>query len=309
MIESIRTEAQAQYGPQAAETLAEQVKSAASQGAEVLLDGGRVVGIGLYSRHRQAGRIGLVHVLPPYLHSAAYHQLVDAVVSRLRQYGVTEIVCEGGTLQGLALGDALTAAGFTVHERAILSRPAGDIAPPDLPAGCEFVPLNAVPRSEIATVVFDAFAGGPDAAFDYHFRSPAETRELCDGLFAGQHGPYRDELSLGLHAPEGLAGIVFATVTPASHGFILLVAVSPAWQGRGLGHSLMLETIRRLYLAGCPQVDLAVTVANLPAWHLYRRMGFTVSRFFSVYHLVLSPWQAGWYNTSTNNTPCGTGVG
>lgn len=281
--ESIRTVAAPLYGGEAAAGLAEQVRTAASRGAEVLLDGGRVVGVGLYSRDGEAGRIDFMHVLPGHLSKPAYVMLVGAVVNRLRQRGVSEIVCEGGTLQGAALGDALAQCGFRMYERAILGRPTSE-QPPALPAGHAFVPLSGLKREEIAEVVYDAFAGGPDAVFDYHFRSVANARALCDALFAGRHGHYMDEFSTGLQTADGLAGVVFTTVLAPGRGFVLLVAVSPRWRGNRLGEIMMRETIARLGAEGYTRVELAVTVANLPAWHLYRRLGFRVVRFFPVYH-------------------------
>lgn len=283
MAESIRAAAAPLYGGDAAAGLAEQVRTAASRGAEVLMDGGRVVGVGLYSRDGEAGRIDFVHVLPGYLSTAAYVSLVEAVVSRLRHRGVTEIVCEGGSLQGAALGEALAQCGFRVYERAIVGRPTSE-HPPALPAGHSFVPLSGLDREDIVQVVYDAFAGGPDAVFDYHFRSVANTRTLCDALFAGRHGPYMDEFSTGLQTADGLAGVVFTTVPAPGRGFVLLVAVSPRWRGHRLGEMMMRETIARLGAQGYARVELAVTVANLPAWQLYRRLGFQVVRFFAVYH-------------------------
>ena len=60
----------------------------------------------------------------------------------------------------------------------------------------------------------------------------------------------------------------------AGEGEILTIAVHPAWQGRGIGRSLMDAVLRELYGRRGTALFLEVDEGNAPAIALYRRLGF-----------------------------------
>lgn len=57
-------------------------------------------------------------------------------------------------------------------------------------------------------------------------------------------------------------------------GHITNVAVHPSYRGLGLGRLLMLELMRRSYLAGAGRMTLEVRVSNQVARKLYQGLGF-----------------------------------
>jgi ribosomal-protein-alanine N-acetyltransferase len=70
----------------------------------------------------------------------------------------------------------------------------------------------------------------------------------------------------------GYAGLDAAGET----GDVMTSAVVPAAQGRGLGHHLLTELVRRAELSGIRSLLLEVRADNVPARNLYERGGFDV---------------------------------
>jgi ribosomal-protein-alanine N-acetyltransferase len=52
------------------------------------------------------------------------------------------------------------------------------------------------------------------------------------------------------------------------------LAVDSAFRGQGIGEKLMREMIRRLQERGARRIYLEVEAGNVPAVHLYQRLGF-----------------------------------
>jgi ribosomal-protein-alanine N-acetyltransferase len=55
---------------------------------------------------------------------------------------------------------------------------------------------------------------------------------------------------------------------------LLIITISPAWQGMGLGRQLLAELIRDAAAGGARQMFLEVRPSNAPALTLYRKLGF-----------------------------------
>lgn len=62
--------------------------------------------------------------------------------------------------------------------------------------------------------------------------------------------------------------------TESSRGRIHWVAVVPAWQGRGLGTMLVVDTCELLWALGHSKIFLTTERQNLGAIRLYMRLGF-----------------------------------
>ncbi|MFL5329976.1 MAG: GNAT family N-acetyltransferase [Gemmataceae bacterium] len=70
-------------------------------------------------------------------------------------------------------------------------------------------------------------------------------------------------------------------------GGIQNLGVTPAYRGRGLGGSLMVQAMHGFRAAGLSKMSLEVTAHNEPAVRLYRRLGFSHRR--TVYKPVQGP--------------------
>lgn len=116
------------------------------------------------------------------------------------------------------------------------------------------------------------FPAGPEAAAEMQalhaplFEAPWTT----DGI-AGQLA------QPGCHAltarGEALEGFVLFRIA-ADEAEILIIAVAPAQQSRGLGRALLDEALRAAADAGARAMWLEVAVDNAPALGLYARAGF-----------------------------------
>lgn len=58
---------------------------------------------------------------------------------------------------------------------------------------------------------------------------------------------------------------------------LMNIAIAPAWQGRGLGEHLLLETLLIVQDRGAEICTLEVRVSNLRAQALYRKLGFELA--------------------------------
>ena len=71
------------------------------------------------------------------------------------------------------------------------------------------------------------------------------------------------------------AGVLW-TSEEATHRFLDLIEIHPAFQGRGLGTAIIVDLVRAAHADNRPVV-LSVLRANPRARRLYQRLGFTVS--------------------------------
>jgi len=80
---------------------------------------------------------------------------------------------------------------------------------------------------------------------------------------------FRAELSLLAYQDDVLVGFVVC-----AEGWIVQLGVLPEWRKRGIGLTLMIETLRRFCSADTDHVLLDVNVNNPSAARLYERLGF-----------------------------------
>lgn len=81
---------------------------------------------------------------------------------------------------------------------------------------------------------------------------------------------------------------------------VLSIAVSPAFQGRGIGRELLQAGLAYLRSQGTPCVRLEVRPANTPAKHLYETVGFeTVGQI----HDTRGPWDVMMLRTAAAPQP------
>jgi ribosomal protein S18 acetylase RimI-like enzyme len=66
-------------------------------------------------------------------------------------------------------------------------------------------------------------------------------------------------------------------------GHITQICVAPSQRGKGIGYTLLRQSLLALAAHGCRTVGLTVTSKNSDAIRLYRQMGFSDRRDFAAY--------------------------
>lgn len=121
-------------------------------------------------------------------------------------------------------------------------------------------------------------------AFRWH---PEQGGWDMDTLCAREEQPWFDPEGFLLHERDGkLAGFCWTKVHDDDRlpvGELYVVAVDPAFQGQGLGRSLVLAGLDWLHRRGLRVGMLYVDAHNDPALRLYERLGFTVDHVDRAY--------------------------
>ncbi len=117
-----------------------------------------------------------------------------------------------------------------------------------------------------------------------------------DAWDAEEFRHYRDATAAFLIAKSRnrIAGYCIAEITAPGVGEIQSIAVLPAYQGQGIGATLMRRALAYFRKQGAMRVGLMVRLDNAAAIALYRRFGFARSRTVAAYY---ADGSAGWRMT------------
>jgi ribosomal protein S18 acetylase RimI-like enzyme len=113
--------------------------------------------------------------------------------------------------------------------------------------------------------------------------------EAC-GLLRPWNDPYEDiarkrrvqpELFLVALENGDVVGTAMAGYD-GHRGWLYYLAVSPAWQGRGVGRALVQAVEEGLRAMGCPKLNLQVRAENEAVAAFYARLGYQLDRVSSL---------------------------
>lgn len=232
------------------------------------------------NRHAVA-QFSLIHVLRRFTGMALEGQLVEYMVSSLRESGMSGIVCESLPMTAVDLDSPFRALGFQRVERLLMESP---LRPDGLarPTLKESVPLTQEDLPGLADAIVDAYREHPGRWLHSEVRSIPNALAFVQSALHGGYGATRASFCRVVKR-EGrvAAGLVGTEIVPGT-GFVLQVAVRRANQGRGLGTLLMKEVAQCFSESGLARMALGVTADN-PARRLYERLGFRRLRTVNAY--------------------------
>ncbi|NVN99887.1 MAG: GNAT family N-acetyltransferase [Geobacteraceae bacterium] len=156
------------------------------------------------------------------------------------------------------------------------------------PDKSKWTPLSADIRlaksEDIPALSLIAAAGHTDSRF---YSDPGFPRELCDRLYATwiekSCNGYAQAVLVAEHDGEA-AGYTSCHINPDGSGQIGLVGVGENFQGKGLGKSLISESLRWFASQGCSKVLVVTQGKNVGAQRLYQKNGFLTDSVQLWYH-------------------------
>jgi ribosomal protein S18 acetylase RimI-like enzyme len=153
--------------------------------------------------------------------------------------------------------------------------------------------LRALRRDDLpaaSDLIFRSHVGTIDAALNLTYSSPALCRGFVETLvLRAGCGRFDAEASLVAEGGYGLVGVLLASHLSRANGHVCQVSVDPENQARGLGTVLVTRALEAFRAQGLATASLSVTVANEPAYRLYRRLGFRLKKEFAAHAWVRPP--------------------
>jgi ribosomal protein S18 acetylase RimI-like enzyme len=189
------------------------------------------------------------------------------------------------------LGDVFEAAGFSrwVDRLDMRIRLTKEVAPPS--RKLTFQSFTEEVEDRFYEVYRQAFTGSLDPMMDWSKEHP----KLSFEIFQTRYGEIDPDLWVLATDREGRdVGFAmyqyFAGGRYAGDTLLLYTGVAPDARGKGYGEEIVREGLRRVRekRGAAHAVSLSVTVTNLPAVNLYKRLGFRPTDKFSVYKMERS---------------------
>jgi ribosomal protein S18 acetylase RimI-like enzyme len=248
------------------------------------LDGPTVAGLLVCVIQERIGRVTFIHVLGRYAGKGAGELLVREAVTDLRARGVEGIIAECVPCCALDLGETYQSLDFGVSERALMTAPldAPGLSGPETPGS------GPCDGPAAAAVICDAYARHPERNVHAEVRDLERATAFVARAMAGVYGPIRPAFARVVTRGKGAAGIILGCEVFPSVGFVLYVAVRPAFQGQGIGTGLMRDLAGQFRSADFREMTLGVT-ASSPAKRLYERLGFCTRRNVDAYYWWAHP--------------------
>ena len=175
------------------------------------------------------------------------------------------------------------ARGYWLMVRSLQDRPAA----PDVPAGFALRAIDPAHDAPALHAVDDAsFAAAPDYM-------PTSLEQFVEELFEAHD--FDAALSRVVTDHERAVGFLLARRRrDEAVAFVDVLAVEPAFQGRGLGPTLLRSAFAAFAEAGLHEAQLSVSSENPHALRTYERAGMSVRHRFDIYEKAAKPPPSRW---------------
>lgn len=225
-------------------------------------------------------RIVHLYFAEGYRNSGALARFLELIDAELSVGGrVAALPEEVPGLPPSLLSGALPSRGFRRYVRLAMRRATRPLPEdPGNPLGA--APVTAPRDSELEELLrlyVDAFTGSIDRLWLESGDLHEDARATLDGLRQGTFGAWLKDASFVAREAEGaLLGASLVTQPPGRCPLLLALYVKREAQGHGLGRRLLVSTLGALAAQGHDELELNVVQENLPAYRLYRDLGFRI---------------------------------
>lgn len=253
-------------------------------------EGGRVVAYGYYLVDGRRAVIGSLFSSSSHRGRGYEAALADALIADARTGSFSRrIECQTLFVSDPEVDERFAARDFASRERHYLCRALE--APVDVPATkTSLRTLRLGDLSVAATVIHASHVGSVDAAMNTTYKTEADCRSFLETLMLRSGcGTFDPEASVVAEGTRGPIGILLASRLSSDNGHICQVSVLPEAQSSGLGRTLVCRALEAFRTRGLRQATLSVTMANMPAYGLYRSLGFAPRRMFHAHAWVAPP--------------------
>ncbi len=275
------------YGPEAADYYAlngARAIATTMAGPEVLafarMSGTVVSALLLAKRERARTTLSFLHVLENYRDTVAVDVLVEFAIDSLGDHA--ELITEFVPFHPMDLDPVFARRGFQKSERQLMCGPTSGLIPV-LPAGFEFNHPTASDLEALAAVLAETYRGHPDRHLLLEAQSELQAFDYLRRASIGQFGRHDITHTLAAWKDGQCAGFALGCQVLPSLGFVLHLAVHPAFQGLGLGTFLLQGLSAAFAREGLDYIALGVTCDN-PAVNLYNRAGLSEKIPIPVYY-------------------------
>lgn len=142
-----------------------------------------------------------------------------------------------------------------------------------LPPALGVRPFSSGDRQPLGTLLFEAYLGTIDQEEDTIEQAQAEIDKTIDG----EYGVFLPSCSMVVERSGALLSAALLTRF-RDRPFIAFSITSPGSKNQGLARACINSAMAVLLASGEHEVHLVVTLANAPAFHLYKALGFEVER-------------------------------
>jgi GNAT superfamily N-acetyltransferase len=143
----------------------------------------------------------------------------------------------------------------------------------DPPKGLKLQPPEEDEVLGLTKFLIDVYEGHLEQQFGMHVGSEAEWRGYVGGLLQGDSGRFMPDASYVALEGDRIVGAILVTDWMGMP-LVAELGVAKDRRGRGVGRSLLEESMNRLAGLDVPRLALYVTLGNDPAVSLYRSLGF-----------------------------------
>lgn len=237
------------------------------------------------TRGRMA-QVSFIHVLRRCSNQGVEDALVTEAVRTFRANGIGAILSECVPFCPLRLDAVFEALGFERIERTLMSAPLDSPALTCCPAIS--TPYAAREWDAVAGTIVEAYQDHPGRKLHTEVRDEVQALTFLDSVASGGYGSVKPAYGRAVWRDGECAGVVVGCEIAPEMGFVLQLAVRPAYQRCGLGTGLLRDLAEAFRGEGLVRMILGVTRSN-PAKRLYDRLGFEPIRPVNAYVW----WDAG----------------